>query len=117
MAATRGRPRKLASNPVIAASTDPVEPPTSSPVLRAARRHSRMASRSGTCTISSASSGWHSSGRRLVPRPGMRRGPGSPPNVTEPSVSTAMMRVSGECCRRYRAQPTNVPVEPAPTNR
>ena len=51
-----------------------------------------------------------------MPRPGIIRRPGSPPKVTEPTVSTATTR-TGRChSRKYRAQPISVPVVPAPTN-
>ena len=57
------------------------------------------------------------SGRRLVPIPGMNRGAGAVPKVTEPTASTAMIRVPGECRRKWWMQPIRVPEVPVPTNR
>ena len=51
-----------------------------------------------------------------MPRPGIIRGPGAPPKVTDPTLSTATTH-TGRChCRKKRAQPIRVPVVPAPTN-
>ena len=47
----------------------------------------------------------------------MSRRPGGPPKLTEPTASTATMRTCGFHQRNQRAQPINVPVVPAPTNR
>ena len=76
----------------------------------------RTVSASATSSTSSTSSGRNSSGRRLTPIPGMRRGPGGP-KVTEPTASTAMIRVAGDTARKCSMQPISVPEVPVPTNR
>ena len=39
-------------------------------------------------------------GGTLVPRPGIIRGPGGPPKVTEPTLSTATIRTDGWWSRK-----------------
>ena len=65
--------------------------------------------------ITSSGTIWSASGgRTAVPIPGMLRFFGSPPNVTEPSGSTAMTLMWGNFWRSRSATPEIVPVVPEP---
>lgn len=65
---------------------------------------------SSTRTTSSMYDLSSSCGGTLVPSPGMRRTPGGPPKVTEPTLSTATIRTGRRHCQNQRAQPISVPV-------
>lgn len=101
---------------VTAARAVPVDAPGSSPYVRATRRQVRTVSRSATRTLVKEPSSAKSSGRRLAPRPGRNRRPGSPPKITEPSASTATTRVASRFSRTAWRQPMKVPVLPTPMN-
>ena len=78
-------------------TTVPVEPPNRKPRL-AMRWQARMVSASSTRTTSSINDSSSSGGRTLAPRPGIIRRPGGPPNVTEPTLSTATTRTGRRHC-------------------
>ena len=97
--------------------TVPDDPPKNNPYSRSNKLHITTVSSSGTIITSKTLSVDAISGFLLVPIPGMYLGDGGNPKVTDPLLSTAIILVWGEYCLKNLAQPTNVPVVPAPIKR